>query len=337
MRSLPKGIAVAGLACAALALAACGGTSTTASSTSPSASAAPSSAGSATPSASPAPSIKASDNLDAIKVTGDYGKEPKVSFKAPWAIDKTRTRVEIPSTGPVVAAGSMVTVNYYGVDARTGKVFDQSFKRGQPVSFSLAQVVPGFQKGLVGQHQGSRVTIAMPGSDGYDSSGGNAQAGINVGDTLIFVVDITQAQLTGPSGQAQPQKPGLPTVTDKNGVPTLTVPKTAPPKTTTSEVVIKGTGPKVGASDTVTINYLWQTWDGRKLETTYGDKPAQLAMAQALAGLKKGLVGQTAGSRVLIVVPPGADGYPNGNTKPPISKTDTLVFVVDILFTAAGQ
>ncbi len=334
MRSFGKALVVTGLISSVLALAACGDdTASTTDSASPSAAA--SASASPTPSASAAPSIKVSDNLDAIKVTGDYGKEPKVTFKPPFAIDKTRTEVVHPSDGPKVAEGSMVTVNYYGVDGRTGKVFDQSFKTGQPVSFSLAQVVPGFQKGLVGQNQGSRVLIAMPGSDGYDSAGGNAQAGINVGDTLLFVVDIVQAQLSGPSGTAVSPKAGLPTVTDNKGVPTVTVPKTDPPKALQIQPLIKGTGPKVGEADTVTINYLWQTWDGRQLETTYGAQPASLAMSQALPGLKKGLVGQPAGSRVLVVVPPGKDGYPNGNDKPKVEKTDTLIFVVDILFTGS--
>ena len=332
MRSFGKALVVTGLVSSVLALAACGDDSASTTGTASPSAAAPASA-TPTPSGSPSASIKVSDNLDAIKVIGAYGKEPKVVFKPPFAIDKTRTEVVQKSDGPEVAEGSSVTVNYYGVDGRTGKVFDQSFKGGQPVSFNLAQVVPGFQKGLVGQHQGSRVLIAMPGSDGYDSSGGNAQAGINVGDTLIFVVDIVQAQLSGPSGTPVAPKPGLPTVTDTKGVPTVTVPKTAPPKTLQIQPLIKGTGPRVGAADTVTINYLWQTWDGRQLETTYGAQPASLPMSKALSGLRKGLVGQPVGSRVLVVVPPGTDGYPNGNDNPKVEKTDTLIFVVDILFT----
>ena len=125
-----------------------GGTPTT--SNSPAATASPSAAPSAAPSTSPTPAkpkVTPSTNLDAITVTGDYGKEPKVTFKAPWAIDKTRTEVLEPGKGAVVKAGQSVTVNYYGVNGRTGKKFDDSFSRGQPVTFSLAQVVPGLLQG----------------------------------------------------------------------------------------------------------------------------------------------------------------------------------------------
>ena len=109
------------------------------------------------------------------------------------------------SKGPLVGEGQSVEVNYYGVNGRTGKKFDESFTNGQPVAFSLAQVVPGFSKGLVGQRQGSRVLIAMPGKDGYDPMGGNPQAGIEVGDTLIFVVDLVDVQLAGPEGSTVQQ------------------------------------------------------------------------------------------------------------------------------------
>ena len=49
--------------------------------------------------------------------------------------------------------------------------------------------------------------------------------------------------------------------------------------------------------------------------------------------MQKGLVGQTVGSRVLLVIPP-ADGYPDGNDQPKIEKGQTLVMVVDLLLAA---
>jgi peptidylprolyl isomerase len=112
--------------------------------------------------------------LEKVTVTGDYGKAPKVEIKAPWRIDKTRTEVlKANPSGPAVKQGATVEVNYAGYNGRTGKKFDDSFSRGTTTSFSLDQVVPGFKKGLLGQHQGSRVLVAMTGADGYDASGGN--------------------------------------------------------------------------------------------------------------------------------------------------------------------
>ncbi len=49
-----------------------------------------------------------------------------------------------------------------------------------------------------------------------------------------------------------------------------------------------------------------------------------------IPGWDTGLVGQTVGSRVLLVVPP-AQGYGEAGNPPTIAGDDTLVFVVDIL------
>jgi peptidylprolyl isomerase len=297
---------------------------------------------SATPSASPSPSktpkpVTASNNFDKVTVSGEYGNPPKVTVKSPWAIDKSRSKVLTPSKGVQVKEGQTVEVNYTGLNGRTGKTFDSSFTRGASVAFNLAQVVPGFSKGLVGQRQGSRVLIAMPGADGYDSAGGNPQIGVETGDTLIFVVDLVRVQLTGPEGTPVKPKPGLPTVTDKNGQPEITVPKTDPPTTLQVQPLIQGKGQKVGENDQITFNYRWVRWnDGKLLEESYSSEPATAALSGLLPGVVKGLIGQTVGSRVLLVIPP-ADGYPDGNATPSVGPGETLVMVVDLLFTQAPQ
>ncbi len=342
MRFFPaKTLVVLGLVASVL-LGACGKDEPAAPSASPSASTSASATPSAKPSASPSPSktakrVPASDNFDKVTVAGAYGKAPKVTVKAPWAIDKTRTKVLTPSKGVQVKENQTVEVNYAGVNGRTGKTFDSSFARGAPIAFNLGQVVPGFSKGLVGQRQGSRVVIAMPGIDGYDSTGGNPQAGIEVGDTLIFVVDLVRVQLTGPEGTPVKPEPGLPTVTVKNGQPEITIPDADPPTTLQVQPLIAGKGQKVGENDQITFNYRWVRWsDGKLLEETYSGQPATAALSGLLPGMVKGLKGQPVGSRVLLVIPP-ADGYPEGNATPSIKRGETLVMVVDLLFTQAPQ
>jgi peptidylprolyl isomerase len=330
---------VLGLAASLLLLSGCGNDEPPADAASASAtpaptptSASPSASSTPTPTPKPKP-IKASNDFDKVTVTGSYGDSPKVKVDTPWAIDKTRAKVLDASNGPVISEGQSVQVNYYGVNGRTGKKFDESFSTGQPVAFSLAQVVPGFSKGLTGQHKGSRVVIAMPGQDGYDPMGGNPQAGIEVGDTLIFVVDVVDVQLAGPEGTSVQPKAGLPTVTDKDGRPEITIPESEPPSTLQVQPLIKGKGQKVGANDTITFNYRWVRWsDGKVLEETYGSEPAVSPLSGLLPGMVKGLTDQTVGSRVLLVIPP-AEGYPDGNATPSIKPGETLVMVVDLLFT----
>lgn len=131
-------------------------------------------------------------NLDQIKVSGEDGKAPKVDGAWPLAIAKTESKVLKEGKGEKVDKNATIKVNYVGVNGRTGKEFDSSYKRGAAATFPLAQVVPGFAKGLAGKHQGDRVLIMLPGSDGYDSQGGSPQAGIMKGDSLIFVVSKSQ-------------------------------------------------------------------------------------------------------------------------------------------------
>jgi peptidylprolyl isomerase len=320
-----------------LLLAGCSSADKPAASASPTPSASPSPSASAT-SASPSPKpVKASDNLDKVSASGDFGKKPKFSIDAPFAIDKTRTKVLHQGKGPVVQEGASVAVNSVGANGRTGKVFDNSFDRGAPVTFPLAQVVPGFSKGLVGQKQGSRVLVAMPGPDGYDSSGGNPQIGVNVGDTLVFLVDLVDVPLSGPEGSKVPPKPGLPTVTEKGGTPEITVPKSDPPTDLVAQPLIKGDGRKVTANDQITFDYRWVRWsDGQTLEESYSKRPANAALSALLPGMVRGLTGQTLGSRVLLVIPP-ALAYPSGNASPSVAPGETMVMVVDLLFSQQPQ
>lgn len=337
MRFSSKSVIAAAAAVSVLFLGACG---TQDPNTSATPSADPSSsAGPASPSPSPSPSasVEPSKDLSAVKATGAFGKEPKVEFKAPWAITETQTKVLSEGKGATVPDAGPVEVNYYGVNGRTGKMFDESFSAGQSIAFDIDQVIAGFKKGLVGQKQGSRVLIAMPGKDGYDASGGTQDGSIQVGDTLIFVVDIVAVTLPGPEGKAVKPAAGLPTVADQDGKPEITIPESDPPKELKSQVLIQGTGKKVGESDQITIDYRWVAWkDGRLLEETYGDKPASTALSGLLPGMVEGLKGKTVGSRVLLVIPP-EKGYPDGNKEPKIDKGETLVLVVDLLFTQAGQ
>lgn len=102
----------------------------------------------------------------------------------------------IKGKGAKVASGQTITVRYVGVLYRDGKAFDDtSWKAGaQPTQFSIGvgQVIPAWDKGLVGQPVGSQVLLVVPPADGYGKTG-QAQAGIKATDTLVFAIDILDA------------------------------------------------------------------------------------------------------------------------------------------------
>jgi peptidylprolyl isomerase len=123
--------------------------------------------------------------------TSSAGTAPPVHIPqtGPPATLQTQTLVE--GTGPVVKKGKLLIAQYEGVIWRTGKIFDSTWKHGQPAGFQIGtgHVIKGWDNGLVGKRIGSQVLLVVPPADGYGTQG-SAQVGIQGTDTLVFVVDI---------------------------------------------------------------------------------------------------------------------------------------------------
>jgi peptidylprolyl isomerase len=138
------------------------------------------------------------------------------------------------------------------------------------------------------------------------------------------------------TGTTVAPKPGLPTVrTDAAGRPTITLPRSAPPSDLVVQPLIVGRGAKVQRGQQVRAQYLGVVWPGgREFDSSWRRGTAAgftVGRGDIVAGLDRGLVGQSVGSRVLVVVPPD-DGYgAAGNAAFGVRGTDTLVFVVDLL------
>lgn len=90
-------------------------------------------------------------------------------------------------TGVKPGPASTVTVHYEGrlID---GKVFDSSYKRNQPASFGVRQVISGWTEGLQLMPQGSKWRLYIPSELGYGSRG--AGGAIPPNAALIFDVEL---------------------------------------------------------------------------------------------------------------------------------------------------
>ena len=99
----------------------------------------------------------------------------------------------IKGDGAVVKKGQTLTVDYLGQVYDAEQPFDESYSK-EPAEFPIGvgQVIPGWDKRLVGRTVGSRVILEIPPAEGYGKKG-NEQAGIKGTDTLFFVVDILGA------------------------------------------------------------------------------------------------------------------------------------------------
>ena len=112
-------------------------------------------------------------------------------------------------------------------------------------------------------------------------------------------------------------EPGLPTVElADDGAPTITVPDAEPPTELIVQPLIEGDGAVVEAGQTITVHYTGVIWDtGAVFDSSWeSGSPAtfEIGTGAVIPGWDEGLVGQTVGSQILLVVPP-AKGYPEGS------------------------
>jgi len=131
-------------------------------------------------------------SLPLVSATPGSAPQIKVPKNAPPS--KLVVKTLIQGSGTPVKAGQPIVVRYVGAIWRTGKVFNDNWPSPtQPATppnvFTLGQLIPAWNTGLVGVPVGSRVMLVVPPAQGYGSKG-NSQAGIKGTDTLVFVVDI---------------------------------------------------------------------------------------------------------------------------------------------------
>ncbi|MCX7879194.1 MAG: FKBP-type peptidyl-prolyl cis-trans isomerase [Ignavibacteria bacterium] len=89
-------------------------------------------------------------------------------------------------TGKKPTLANKATVHYKGT-LIDGTVFDESYSRGQPLTFELDKVIPGFQEGLTLMPEGSKFILYIPPSLGY---GDRAVGQIPPNSLLIFEVEL---------------------------------------------------------------------------------------------------------------------------------------------------
>jgi FKBP-type peptidyl-prolyl cis-trans isomerase FklB len=94
-------------------------------------------------------------------------------------------------TGPKPTATDSVVCNYRGT-LINGTEFDSSYKRGQPATFGVGQVIKGWTEALQLMPVGSKWQLFVPSSIAYGERGAGAEIGPNA--TLIFEVELLSIQ-----------------------------------------------------------------------------------------------------------------------------------------------
>ena len=113
----------------------------------------------------------------------ENGKRPEVKTTA----SGLQYEIIEEGNGPSPKSGDQVTVHYTGrlID---GTVFDSSVERGEPATFGVTQVIPGWVEALQMMKQGAKWRLFIPSALAYGPNGAGGVIGPDA--TLLFDVEL---------------------------------------------------------------------------------------------------------------------------------------------------
>lgn len=134
------------------------------------------------------------------KANKKAGEDFLAANKKKSGVQTTSTGLQYLHTTPGKGAqpdnNDKVTVHYHGT-LIDGTVFDSSVERGQPASFGLNQVIPGWTEGLQLMKEGGKTTFYIPSELAY---GARATGKIQAHSALIFEVELIKVEPVENSG-----------------------------------------------------------------------------------------------------------------------------------------
>jgi FKBP-type peptidyl-prolyl cis-trans isomerase len=285
---------------------------------------------SSTSTSTPPPSASAS--LDTITMPSAAPAEPpppeEKSIPAPADVsppppDAQKTasglasKVLTKGTGKVHPTPSdKVKVHYTGWTS-DGKMFDSSVTKGEPLSFPLDAVIPGWGEGLQLMVVGEKRRLWIPAKLAY---GERPRMGAPGGD-LTFDVELLDIAVA-------PKPPPVPE--DVKAAP-------ASAKKTESGIAYRllSAGPAKNtehpaATDTVQVHYSGWTTDGKMFDSSVPrGEPATFRLNNVIKGWTEGVQLMRVGDKMRFWIPP-ALAYGDKPTRPG-APTGTLVFDIELL------
>ena len=251
-----------------------------------------------TPSGLPAPPDVAAAPADAVKTASGLASKvltPGTGKDHPGPTDK-------------------VKVHYTGWTT-AGQMFDSSVTRGQPITFPLNGVIPGWTEGVALMVVGEKRRLWIPAALAY---GEHPRGGQPAGD---IVFDVELLEIT-----AAPKPPAVPE--DVKAAP-------ATAKKTTSGLQYRPLTPAVGtahptASSNVTVNYSGWTPDGKMFDSSITrGQPANFSLGGVIKGWTEGVQLMTKGQKMRFWIP-GSLAYGDKPARPG-APAGPLVFDIELI------
>ncbi len=298
---------------------------------------------------SPSPSVSPSmvGDISSIVVGQSDTQAPSLEYTPGLEYSDEQVEVLWDGEGEALTSGQSLLLDVYGESLDSSDVVINTFD-GSPEPYILTpdSVGGALYDALLDAHVGARIMVVEPSEVIENAEGVEVGDGANVDNSaegeappVALVVDVRSEHAVG---AAQPAPKTMPeVVVGDGGVPRVVVDPEAPPVTDLQvATLIKGVGPQITPSSRALINYTMfyyadgeiegedspESWSaGDVFDTTWDVDRApyllDMASGSVVTGLSQGLLDQTEGSQVELLVP-GAMGYPSRGT---------MVIVVDIL------
>lgn len=130
-----------------------------------------------------APNVTTSSNMDGNAFLATNKAKPGVVTLS----DGLQYKVITQGKGPKPSSQDIVVVDYTGT-LIDGTEFDSSYKRGQPATFGVSGVIPGWVEALQLMNTGSTWMLYIPANLAYGDQGAPPLIGPN--QTLVFKVHL---------------------------------------------------------------------------------------------------------------------------------------------------
>lgn len=223
-------------------------------------------------------------------------------------------------TGRNAQDGDTVIVDYVGVRAEDGTIFDESYSRGVPLDFPLGRggVIQGWDDGLLGAQAGSIVKLDIPTELAYGDTppGGEIEAG----DALSFVVEVRSV---------------IAPVTPADAPLDIDIEPSVDATEVTVTEIVPGDGAVAELGDTVVAHLLIVRGDNQVVLVNTWDEsdPLQIILAegQTVPGLFEGLQGARVGSTLAVAMPPSEAFGEQGEPTIGLPAGVDVVAVVEVL------
>jgi peptidylprolyl isomerase len=124
-----------------------------------------------------------------VTVEGGTDEKPRVTVPGGDAPAELLIVDVVEGEGAPVEPGATVNAHYVGIGWDSGRQFDASWDRGEPLRLPLNRVIRGWQQGIPGMKPGGRRLLVIPSELAYGHRPPPG-SGIGAGEALVFVIDI---------------------------------------------------------------------------------------------------------------------------------------------------